>query len=136
MNCPASEGSHTYRPSAWVRVAVGVAFLLFVGITVIAVQTALKPFYVVVSAGMAILAAIGVVELFVERVDLENDVVAIKRLFKAERIALSEVEKVSAEGGRTALLMKTGKWKKLPEWMGANMSLRRRIADKIGKPIR
>jgi hypothetical protein len=53
--------------------------------------------------------------------------------FTTKRIALSDVEKVSAEGGRTALLMKTGKWKKLPEWIGSNMRCGRRVADTLKK---
>ena len=123
--------TQSYYPSRWIRVAVGVAMLVFVAILVIAIKTGLKPFYLVVSIGMVAFAALAFVESFIARLDVETDAIAIKGLFNTKRIALSDVDKVSAEGGRTALLMKTGKWKKLPEWIGSNMSVRRRVADRL-----
>lgn len=128
-----SNETFTYRPAAWVRIAIGVSFLIFVGITLLAVQAELKLLYVAVSVVMSVFALLGVVESWVSRVDVEPDTIAVKGVFKTERIAFSRVTKVSADGGRIGLMMKTGKWKKLPEWLGANMSARRRIADRLGR---
>lgn len=123
----------TYRPAAWIRISIGVTLLIFVGITLTAIRAELKLVYVAVSVVMAVFALLGVVESWVSRVDVEPDTIAIKGVFKTERIALSQIAKVSAEGGRIGVFMKTGKWKKLPEWLGANMSARRRIADRLGR---
>ena len=136
MNRHASQEIFTYRPYRWARIAVGMAFLVFVAVTVMAVMADLKPIYIAVSVVMAVFGALGVVESFVSRVDVEPDAVAIKGLIKTERIALSQVKKISADGGRIGLFMHTGKWKKLPEWLGANMSARRRIADRLGTNAR
>ena len=123
--------THTYYPSRWIRVAVGVTLVVFVGITVLAIMNDLKPFYVAASVVMTISTVVALVESFVSRVDVEPHAVAVKGLLRTKRIELSQVEKVSAEGGRVALHMKSGKWKKLPEWLGADMSARRRIGDRL-----
>jgi hypothetical protein len=126
-----SNETHSYYPSRWIRVAIGVTLLVFIGITVMAIMNDLKPLYVAASVVMTALTVIALVETFVSRVDVEPHAVAVKGLLTTKRIELSQVEKVSAEGGRVALYMKTGKWRKLPEWLGANMSARRRIADRL-----
>ncbi len=126
------EEIHTYRPYAAVRIVVGIALLVFVAMLLIAIKTEQKMFYVAVSAFMTVCAVIALVETFVARVDVEPKIVVVKGLIRTERIELSQVEKVSAEGGRIGLFMKpTKKWKKLPEWLGGNMSARRRIADRL-----
>jgi hypothetical protein len=127
-----SNETHTYRPSRGIRVAIIVTLLVFVVMTAIAIKTNVSMFYVAIAAGMAFFAVLGVVESFVSSVDIEPKTIVIKGIFKTERVAISDIGKVSAEGGRVAVFMKTGKWKKLPEWLGANMSARRRIADKLG----
>ncbi|HXV14199.1 MAG TPA: hypothetical protein VEC56_08325 [Candidatus Krumholzibacteria bacterium] len=127
-----SAETYTYHPPRWVRIAVAVSFLIFVAMLAIALVIDLKPMYVALSAGMVVFAALAVVESIVARVFVEPDAVVIKGLFKTERVALSNVEKVSAAGGGIALFLNTKKWKKLPDWLGANMSARRRIADRIG----
>jgi hypothetical protein len=126
-----SSGTHTYRPSRGIRVTIIVTLLVFVAMTVIAIKTNLNLIYDAIAVGMAFFAVLGVVESFVSSVEIEPKTIVIKGLYKTERIAISDIGKVSAEGGRTALLLKAGKWKKLPEWLGANMSARRRIADRI-----
>jgi len=78
---------------------------------------------------MTVCAVLAMIEAIIARVSVHASEVVIKGLVRTERVALANVEKVSAEGGRVALYMKTGRWKKLPEWLGANMSARRRIAD-------
>jgi hypothetical protein len=123
--------SHTYRPSRWIRLVVGLTLLVFVAIAVVAFRTDLHPFYRAVAVGMVGFAALAFAETFVARVDVERGTIVTKSLFATRRIALTDVQKVSAEGGRTSLYMKTGKWKKLPEWMGSDMSARRRIADQL-----
>jgi hypothetical protein len=133
MSRDASNEVFTYRPYPWVRIAIGVAFLIFAAITAIAIIADLKLIYIAVSVVMTAFALVGVIESWVSRVDVEPDTIAIKGVFKTERIALSQVTKVSADGGRIGVFMKTGKWKKLPEWLGANMSARRRIADRLGR---
>ncbi|MCI0452762.1 MAG: hypothetical protein L0Z51_10295 [Candidatus Latescibacteria bacterium] len=126
-----SNDVYTYQPPKWVRIAVAVSFLIFVVMLVVSVVTGLKPMYVGLSAGMTVFAALAVVETIIARVFVEPDAVVIKGLFKTERVALSNVEKVSAAGGGIALFLKTKKWKKLPDWLGTNMSARRRIADRL-----
>ena len=122
---------YTYRPSLWVFVAVSVTLLIFITILIIAIYTDIKPAYVALSAGMTFCTLLALVEAIIARVYVEPRQVVIKSLVRTERVALADVEKVSAEGGRVALYMKTGRWKKLPEWLGANMSARRRIADHL-----
>ena len=122
---------YTYRPSLWVVVAVSVALLIFLAILAVAVFNDLRPAYVALSALMTVCALLGLIEAIVDRVHVHPSEVVIKGLVRTKRIAFADVEKVSAEGGRLALYMKTGRWKKLPEWLGANMSARRRIADRL-----
>ncbi len=126
-----SNEVHSYYPSRWIRVAVGVTLVVFIVITALAIINDIKRLYIVVSVAMTVFTVIALVESFVSRVDVEPHTVAIKGLVRTKRIELSQVEEVSAEGGRVALRMKSGKWKKLPEWMGADMSARRRIADRL-----
>lgn len=133
INHGAPSETSTYRPYPWVRIAIGVTFLIFVGLMVIAVQADLKLMYLVIAVVMTAFALIGVVESWVSRVDVEPDTIVVKGVFKTQCIALSQVTKVSAEGGRVSVFMTSGKWKKLPEWLGANMSARRRIADRLGR---
>ncbi len=121
----------TYRPSLWVLIAVCITLLIFITILAIAIYTDIKPAYVALSAGMALCAVVAIIETIVARVHVQANHVVIKGLVRTERVALADVEKVSAEGGRVALYMKTGRWKQLPEWLGANMSARRRIADRL-----
>lgn len=128
-----SNDVYTYHPPRWVRIAVAASFLIFVAMFVIAVVTGLKPMYVALSAATTVFAALALVESIIARVFVEPDAVIIKGLFKTERVALSNVERVSAAGGGLALFLKTKKWKKLPDWLGANMSARRRIADRLEK---
>ena len=121
----------TYRPSLWVLVAVSVTLLIFITILAIGIYTDIKPAYVALSAGMALCTVVALLEAIIARVYVQTHQVVIKGLVRTERVSLADVEKVSAEGGRVALYMKTGRWKKLPEWLGANMSARRRIADRL-----
>ena len=123
--------TYTYRPSPWLRLVIIVTLLVFVAVTFGAIKTNLKLFYVAIAAGMAFFAVLGVLESFVASVEIEPKTIVIKGLYRTERVAISDIEKVSAEGGRVAVFMKAGRWKKLPEWLGANMSARRRIADRI-----
>ncbi len=106
-----SRETHTYRPVRWLRIVIFVTLLVFVAVLFIALKTELKMFYVAVSAFMVLCSVLGLVEMFVSRVDVEADAVFIKGLFRSERIELSQVEKVSADGGRIGLYMKAGKWK-------------------------
>ena len=122
---------HTYRPSLWVLIAVCVTLLIFSTILIIAIYTDIKTAYVALAAFMTLCTLLAMIEAIIARVHVEPRQVVIKGLVRTERIALTDVEKVSAEGGRVALFMKTGRWKKLPEWLGANMSARRRIADRL-----
>ena len=77
------------------------------------------------------MALLGFVDFIVARVNLEGDSVRIAGLFKRERIRYDEIESVRLDGGYTCLRLKTGRWRKLPAWLGANMSARRRIADRL-----
>ena len=127
----ANDGVYTYRPSLWVLVAVCVTLLIFITILIIAIYTDIKVAYVALAAFMTFCTVLALIEAIIARVHVELRQVVIKGLVRTERVALADVEKVSAEGGRVALFMKTGRWKKLPEWLGANMSARRRIADRL-----
>src|SRR5262245_52623580 len=122
---------YTYRPSLLVLAAVAVTLLIFITILTIAVYNEIKPAYIALAAFMTVCALLALIEAIIARVFVHPREVVIKGLVRTERVALGDVEKVSAEGGRVALYMKTGRWKKLPEWLGANMSARRRIADRL-----
>ncbi len=126
-----ADETYTYRPSLWVLIAVAVTLLIFITILTIAIYNDIQPAYVAVAAFMTVCTLLALIEAIIARVFVRPREVVIKGLVRTERIALSDVEKVSAEGGRVALYMKTGRWKKLPEWLGANMSARRRIADRL-----
>ncbi len=128
-----SNEVYTYRPSLWVLVAVGVALLIFIAILSMAVFTDIKPVYVALSAVMSLCAVLAMIEAIIARVHVQPNQIVIKGLLRTERVAFAEVEKVSAEGGRLAVYLKSGRWKKLPEWLGANMSARRRIADRLAR---
>jgi len=124
----------TYRPYRWIRIVMFATVLVFLVMLVIAIKAELKTLYVAVSVLMLLCAVIGVVETYVSRIDVEANAIVVKGLIRTERIDLAQVEKVSAEGGRIGVFMKTTqKWKKLPEWLGGNMSARRRIADRLGR---
>jgi hypothetical protein len=128
-----SNEIHTYSPPTWIRVTVGVFFLVFVVMLVIAVVTGLKTVYVLLSIAATVLALLAVIESIIARVRIEPSAVVIKGLFKTERVSFAIIENVTADGGRVALYLGSKEWKRLPDWLGANMSARRRIADRIGR---
>ncbi len=131
MSQDTTPGVQRYRPSLWIRVVVGATVLVFAALTAVAFRTGLDWYFLAVAVGMLGFSILVFVETFIARLDIEGHTIAIKSMFRTTRIALADVQKVSAEGGRTSLLMKSGSWTKLPEWIGSNMSVRRRVADRL-----
>ena len=72
-----------------------------------------------VSIGMAVAAVFGVagiVEALVERVVLEEDALAVRRLWGTRRYALADIDRVEeAKGVEPAIRLKDGRWVKLPD---------------------
>ncbi|NJL29617.1 MAG: PH domain-containing protein [Thermoanaerobaculia bacterium] len=125
------QESLEFRPSTTIKVAVGVSTPFFLGLLGLAFFLPLKPLYQLVAVLFVVVAALAVTEIMIERVRVTADGVEIRRLFKREVIGFAEIERVSMEGGGIALLLRTGGWKKLPGWLGANTSARHWIADGI-----
>ncbi len=111
--------------------ATGLALLLFAGFAAIAFATITSPLYGILLAAGAVLALIAIIDLRASRVVVESDAVRMVGLFKKERVAFSEIAEVKLDGGRTCLRLRSGEWKRLPEWLGASMSARHRIADRL-----
>jgi hypothetical protein len=73
----------------------------------------------------------GIAEVFMGRVTLESDSLVITQWFRTDRVFLRDVERVSLEGGVISLWLRTGRWKRLPDWIGANKSLGWHIRDRL-----
>ena len=78
-----------------------------------------------VSIGMALTAALigvgGIVESFVQRIELTEDAMVVTRLTGRTRFAIEDIERISEEkGGPPAIRLKDGRWVKLPS-VGANL---------------
>ena len=82
------------------------------------------------SAG-SLLGIGGVIETLTGGVVLERDAVVIRQWFRTERLSLADIAAVSLEGGRVSLRLKSGTWRHLPEWLGGNRSLGRRLRDRL-----
>ena len=124
-----------YKPSRWLRGTVFVACLLFVGLTIGAIVVpGMSPIVLWVGIAGVLIGVGGLVEVFVGRVTLEPDCVVITQWFRTERVRFNDIAAVSLEGGITSLRLRTGSWKRLPEWIGANKSLGRRIRDRLKPP--
>lgn len=122
----------TYKAPRWILWAVGAAFVTFGVAAAIAFLAPNSPRYSVWVSGTGLLLSVGgMVELLVGRVVLEPDCIVIRQWYRTERVPLADVVGVSLEGGSTALRLRTGAWKRLPEWLGADQSLGRRIRDRI-----
>jgi hypothetical protein len=122
----------TYKAPRWVLWVVGGAFVTFCIVALAAILHPDIPRYGVwVSSAGVLLGLGGIIEVLVGRVVLERDSIVIRQWYRTERVPLADVVGVSLEGGRTALRLRTGTWKRLPEWLGANQSLGRRIRDRL-----
>jgi len=122
----------SYRAPRWMLWGVIVALLLFSALLMAPTLNAGIPRYVGWIGGAGVLIGLGgILELVVGRVVLERDHIVIRQWFRTERVPLTDVESVSLEGGLIGLRLKAGKWKKLPEWIGANRSLGARIRNKL-----
>jgi hypothetical protein len=122
----------TYRAPRWLLWLVVGAVLVFAAVAAVAVLVPSVPSYGVwVSVGGVMLALGGLTEVLFGKVTLEEDCVAITHWFRTERVPLRDVAAVSLEGGRTSLRLITGGWKLLPEWLGADQSLGKRIRDRL-----
>ena len=114
----------SYRAPRWMLWGVIVALLLFSALLMAPTLNAGIPRYVGWIGGVGVLIGVGgILELVIGRVVLERDHIVIRQWYRTDRVSLAEVESVSLEGGLTALRLKTGKWRRLPEWIGANRSL-------------
>jgi hypothetical protein len=123
----------SYRTPRWLLWGAIAAFLLFGALTLAAILSRAIPLLAlwVGVAGMVIGLG-GILELVVGRVILEQNGLVIHHWFRTERIRIDDVAAVSLEGGRISLRLKTGQWKRLPEWLGSNRSLGRRLRDRLG----
>ena len=127
---PNTHSTVEYGPSRWLRVAAIVACVLFVILVLGAIfLPGMSPIVLWIGIVGVLVSVAGIAEVFVGRVTLESDCVVITQWFRTERVPLRDVAAVSLEGGYTSLRLRTGSWKRLPEWVGANKSLGRRIRE-------
>ena len=133
----AHDNSIEYRAPRWLIWAAIAATILFSLVALAAVLDRDIPSYVLWVGIVGILLGIGgVIEAMVGHVVLEEDRIMIRQWFRTERLPLADVAAVSLEGGRVSLRLKTGKWKRLPEWLGADRSLGRRLRDRLNSGAR
>jgi len=129
---PSTESTIDYKPPRWLRGGVMVTCFLFVILVLAAILLpGMSPIVLWVGIAGVVVGVGGVAEVWVGRVTLEPDCVVITQWFRTERVPLSDIAAVSLEGGYTSLQLRTGSWKRLPEWIGANRSLGRRIRDRL-----
>jgi hypothetical protein len=129
---PSAESAVDYKPSRWLRGGVMVACLLFVILVLGAILLpGMSPIVLWVGIAGVVVGVGGIAEVLVGRVTLEPDCLVITHWFRTERVLFSDIAAVSLEGGYTSLQLRTGSWKRLPEWIGANRSLGRRIRDRL-----
>ena len=132
MHAPTAEPAIEYRASPWLLGMAVAASLLFAALALAAVVfPKVSLFAGLVGAAGVLAGAGGVVELLTGKVRLETDGLVIVHWFRTERLRLADIEKVSLDGGQTSVRLKTGTWKRLPEWLGANKSLGRRLSDRL-----
>ncbi len=122
-----------YRPPRWLVALAVSSFALFAALAGFFIQSSEGIHYTLASLVLTLLAALGVVEVLVSRIMLESDSVLVRSLFRSQRILFRDVEEVRLDGGRTCLRLKSGGWKKLPEWLGASMSVRHRIGNRLAQ---
>jgi hypothetical protein len=128
----AHDNSIEYRAPHWLIWTAIAASILFGLVALGAVLDRDIPSYVLWVGAVGVLLGIGgVIEAMVGRVVLEEDRIVIRQWFRTERLPLADVAAVSLEGGRVSLRLKTGTWKRLPEWLGADRSLGRRLRDRL-----
>ena len=129
---PTTESPVEYTPSRWLRGGVLVACLLFVVLVLGAILLpGMSPIVLWVGICGVLVGVVGLAEVLVGRVTLEADSLVITQWFRTERVLLNDVAAVSLEGGYISLQLRTGSWRRLPEWIGANRSLGRRIRDQL-----
>ena len=126
------DNSIEYRAARWLIWAAIAVSILFGLVALAAVLDRDIPSYVLWVGVVGVLLGIGgVIEAMVGRVVLEDDRIVIRQWFRTERLPLADVAAVSLEGGCVSLRLKTGTWKRLPEWLGANRSLGRLLRDRL-----
>jgi hypothetical protein len=129
---PSGDQAIDYRAPRWFRISVVVACLLFVGLLIGAILVPGMSRLVLWVAIIGTLIGIaGIAEVFMGRVTLESDSLVITQWFRTDRVFLRDVERVSLEGGVISLWLRTGRWKRLPDWIGANKSLGWHIRDRL-----
>src|SRR5262245_17583314 len=117
-----SSGRTTYKGRRVFRAGTGMRILM-VGVTVVFAAGAYGAYrargWNWVSIGMAFVAGIvgvgGIVESLVWRIELTDDAMVVTLLTGRKRVPIGDIERISEEkGGPPAILLKDGRWVKLP----------------------
>lgn len=131
-HAPAAEPPVEYKASTWLLGMATAALLLFAALTVAAAIFPALPWFAGAVGVIGTLIGVGgMIELLTGRVRLEEDSLVVVHWFQTTRLPLADIAAVSLEGGLTSVRLKTGAWKRLPEWLGANTSLGRRLRDRL-----
>ena len=132
MPADSASNSFVYRAPRWLLWSVVAALALFLALALYAVtHDGVSRLALWVGIVGVLLGVLGVFEMLLGRIILERDQIVIHQWYRTERLELEDVASVSLEGGLVSLRLKTGSWKRLPEWIGANRSLGQRLRDRL-----
>lgn len=112
-----SNGDQVYLPSGKVKVAVAAAAAVFLSATVVVALTEQPTWVRWASIAWVIVAAGGLLELQVARVELRSDAVITRSVLGAVTTPYSEIEAVKLEDGQLHLKLRTSSWRHLPAWL-------------------
>src|SRR5262245_374547 len=116
VSSPAYNGRRVFRPSAGTPILYAGVTLLF---AVVAYGVYRTRGWNWMSISMALVAAVlgvgSIVESLVLRIELTDDALVVRDLTGRKRFAIGDIERISEQqGGPPAILLKGGRWVKLP----------------------
>ena len=100
-------------------------------LTVLAAWLGLPWWPLVAASLLALATALALAELFVARLDLDEDALRIRGLCGTKVYPYSEIADVKIERPSLAIRLAHGQWRRLPGWMGVNLTARRQIGRRI-----
>ena len=110
------HGRRVFKRGWLVLPAVCVATALFGAAAVVTFKLRGWNWVSIGMAGAVVLGFVGIIETLVERVVLEDDALAVRRLWGTKRYPISEIDRVEeAKGVDPAVRLTNGRWVKLPD---------------------
>ena len=120
-----------YCPPIWLKALCSIGILAGgVGVYLIVVerQHDIISYFLV---GFGLLAIYVVIDLSASKVEVKDECLVIKNIIKTEKLNYDQISSVKIDGGIIVLTLKSGEFKKLPNWLGGNMSARKQIGNKV-----